>query len=292
MKTYKYFWRLIRFRPRYYLTDISWVTVHFALATVQGLILKAFFDGLTDEGGLSLWPVVGIQLAQMALVLLSLYLAVTGFVNFTQHGMALVIRNMLARILEMPGGKALPVDDGAAMMSTGKVVSTLRDDTDEMVHSIIIIDDIVALSITALLSFAIMFRISPLVTVGTFIPLAIVVFIARRLGGRARRYRRASRATTAEVTGMIADIFNATQAIKVGNAEERIIERFRRVNERRREAMINDRLLTQIVDALSGGTVDIGVGLILLFASQAMYSGNSLLGILLSLPPTSGHRHT
>lgn len=53
-------------------------------------------------------------------------------------------------------------------MSTGKVISTLRDDVDEMAHSIIIIDDTVALSVTAVLSFSIMFRINVWVTLGTF----------------------------------------------------------------------------------------------------------------------------
>jgi ATP-binding cassette subfamily B protein len=158
------------------------------------------------------------------------------------------------------------------------VISTFRDDVEEMAGSIIIIDDVVALSITALFSFAIMFSISPLVTLGTFVPLAVVIFAAQRLSGPARRYRRASRQATSEVTGMIADMFNATQAVKVANAEEHISRRFRQINDRRREAMIKDRLLTQLVDTLSGGTVDVGVGLILLVASQAMYTDEFTVG--------------
>jgi ATP-binding cassette subfamily B protein len=278
MKTYKYFWQLIRYRPRLYATDLIAATVHFGLSAVQGLILKAFFDWLAGEGGLPLLQVIGLQLLQLFLVLLSLYIAVMAFVNFTENGSALLIRNMMARILSLPGGQALPIDEDGTRMTTGKVISTLRDDVQEMAGSIIIIDDVVALSVTALVSFAIMFRISPLVTLGTFVPLAIVIFAAQRLGAPARRYRRASRMATSEVTGMIADMFHATQAVKVANAEEHILRRFRRINDRRREAMIRDRLVTQLVDALSGGTVDIGVGLILLVAAQAMYAGEFTVG--------------
>lgn len=278
MKTYQYFWQLIRFRPRIYATDLTGATMHFALSAVQGLILKAFFDGLTGEGGLPLPHVIALQLGQLLLVLLSLYVAVMAYVNFTEQGMALLIRNMIARIFQLPGGQALPRDEDGTRMSSGKVISTLRDDVGEMAGSIIIIDDVVALSVTALVSFTIMFRISPLVTIGTFLPLAIVIFVSQRLGGTARRYRKVSRAATSEVTGMIADMFNATQAIKVANAEEHILRRFRRINDQRREAMIKDRLLTQLVDALSGGTVDIGVGLILLVAAQAMYTGEFTIG--------------
>jgi ATP-binding cassette subfamily B protein len=278
MKTYQYFWRLIRFRPRMYAADLTGATAHFALSAVQGLILKAFFDGLTGEGGLPLPQVIALQLGQLVLVLLSLYAAVMAYVNFTEHGMALLIRNMMARIFQLPGSQALPRDEDGTRMSTGKVISTLRDDVQEMANSIIIIDDVVALSVTALVSFTIMFRISPLVTIGTFLPLAIVIFASQRLSGPARRYRKAARASTSEVTGMIADMFNATQAIKVANAEEHILRRFRLLNDQRREAMIKDRLITQLVDALSGGTVDIGVGLILLVAAQAMYTGEFTVG--------------
>jgi ATP-binding cassette subfamily B protein len=280
MKTYQYFWQLMRYRPWYYGNDIFWATIHFALSTVLGLILRAFFNGLTGDSGISLtlWQAVGWQMAQTFWTLLSLFLAVMAFVTFTQHGMALLIRNMFSRILQMPGAQALPDDKTGVPMSSGKVISTLRDDTDEMVHSVIVIDDVVALTVTAVISFTIMFRINALITLGTFLPLALVIFAAQRLGGLAKRYREASRAATTEVTGMIADMFNATQALKVGNAEERIIGRFRQLNDRRRETMVKDKLLTQLVDALSNGTVDVGMGLILLLATRAMFAGQFSVG--------------
>ncbi len=278
LKTYQYFWQLIKFRPKEYAKDLTGATIHFALSSVLGLILKAYFDGLTGAGGLPVWQVVGVQLIHLALVLISLYVAVMAYVNFTQHGMALLIRNMFSHILKMPGAKALPKNQDGSTMTTGQVVSTLRDDVDEMAFSIIIIDDTVALSVTALISFTIMFRINAWVTLGTFAPLAIIIVIAQMLGGRAKTYRKASREATSNVTGMIADMFNATQAVKVGHAEERIISRFRTLNDRRRETMVKDRFLSQLIDTLSGSTVDVGVGFILLVAAQAMYEGAFSVG--------------
>jgi ATP-binding cassette, subfamily B, bacterial len=278
MPVYRYLWQLIRFRPRYYATDLSWATVHMALATVEGLILKAFFDHLTGHGGLALRPVIGLQVLYTALAMLSLYLAVMGYVNVTQHGMALVVRNMLARILQLPAARALPLDEKGERMSTGKAISTMRDDAQEMTEALIIIDDTVALAVTAAISFTIMVRIDPWVTVGTFAPLFLVIFVAQRLGRRARHYRTISRQATSAVTGMIADMFNNTLAVKVANAEERIVARFREANDRRREAMVRDRLMTQLVDSLSGGTVSVGVGLILLVAAGAMRAGTFTVG--------------
>lgn len=282
MKTYQYFWRLMRYRPWYYANDIFWVTIHFAVMTVQGLILRAYFNGLTGSANFSLdaGQTVVAQFGYLAISLLSLYLAVMAFVTFTQHGMALLTRNMVERILQMPGAKALPPDPAAngAPMSTGKAISTLRDDTDEMVHSIITIDDLVALTVTAVISFTIMFSISVPITLGTFLPLFLIIYVAQRLSGRAKAYRQAARQATSEVTALIADMFNGTQAIKVANAEARIIARFRQVNDARRGAMVKDRLLTQLIDALSGGTVDVGVGLLLLLAAQAMFVGEFTIG--------------
>ncbi|KAA3662831.1 MAG: ABC transporter ATP-binding protein [Chloroflexi bacterium] len=280
MKTYHYFWELMKFRPRYYATDVTGATVHFALTTVLGLVLRAFFNGLTgDQGfGLTLTPVIGVQLLQLLLSIITLFAAVMAYISFTEHGMALLTRNMMHRILEMPGGKALPIEQSGVPMSSGKVISTLRDDVEEMVHSVIVIDDVIALTVTAVISFTIMFRINVWVTLGTFAPLVIIIIIAQRLGTLAKRYRKNSRAATAEVTGMIADMFNATQALKVANAEERIIRRFRQINDQRRTAMVKDKLLTQLIDALSSGTVDIGMGFILLAAAQAMFAGAFSVG--------------
>ncbi|MCA9971880.1 MAG: ABC transporter ATP-binding protein [Anaerolineales bacterium] len=280
MKTYQYFWKLMRYRPWHYSRDLGGVTLHFALFTVTGLILRAFFNDLTGEPGFSLdvWQAVAATLLQLVALQLTLYVAVMAFVTFTQHGMALIIRNLLARILALPGGRALPTNADGSPMSTGQVISTLRDDVDELVHSIIIIDDFVALLVTAVISFSIMFSINVWITLGTFLPLALVIAIAQHLSGRAKRYRAAARQATSDVTGLIADMFSNTQAIKVANAEARIDVRFRQLNDARRGAMIKDRVLTQLVEALSGGTVDLGIGLMLLIAAQAMFSGSFTIG--------------
>lgn len=280
MKTYRYFLELIRFRPRYYALDIIPFTLHTSLGAATGLLLRAFFNGLTGANGFSLdlWAVVGWQIATLVASVALLFIAIIGTINLIQHGMALMIRNMMARILSLPGGAALPLDESGHPTPSGKIISTLRDDTDQMAHSPIVFDDLFAFGVQAIISLAIMLRINALVTLGTFVPLALIIYAAHRLSKRAEAIRKTSRAATAEVTGLIADMFNAVQAIKVADAEERVIGRFRQVNDQRRTAMVQDRLIVQIVDTLSGGTVDVGVGLILLFAAQAIFAGTFTVG--------------
>lgn len=280
MKTYKYFLQLIRFRPHYYAADIIPFTIHTSLGVTGGLLLRAFFNGLTGDEGFSmqLWSVVGWQIGIVIVSVALLFIAIMGTINLIQHGMALMIRNMMARILSLPGGVALPLDDNGHPMPSGKIISTLRDDADQMASSPIVFDDLFAFGTQAVISLVIMFRINALVTLGTFLPLGLVIFAANRLSKRAEEIRKASRAATAEVTGLIADMFNAVQAIKVADAEKRVIGRFRQVNDQRRTAMVQDKLIMQIVDTLSNGTVDVGVGLILLFAAQSIFAGTFTVG--------------
>jgi len=280
LKTYEYFWRLIGYSWKYFLTDISTAFVYWLSFTVLGLILRAYFNYLTGEAGFALpvGPVVGLQLGYALIAGLALAAAILANTALRYRSMALLIRNMFARILKLPGAKPLPVGEEGKAMSSGEVISTFRDDTNEMVDAITVIEDALGLGITAAISMAIMLRINVLVTVGTVLPLTITIVVAHRMGPLVEETRKASREATSRVTGIIADMFNGTQAIKVGNAEERIVAYFRQLNDQRRKSMIKDRLLTQLVRSLSNGATDVGLGLILLLAARLMYSGEFSVG--------------
>ncbi|HSF82737.1 MAG TPA: ABC transporter ATP-binding protein [Anaerolineales bacterium] len=280
LKTYKYFWRLIGYSWKYFATDISTAFVYWLSFTVLGLILRAYFNFLTGDEGFALpvGPVVGLQLGYALIAGLALAAAILANTALRYRSMALLIRNMLARILKMPGAKPLPSGDSGKAMSSGEVISTFRDDTNEMVDAITVIEDALGLGITAAISMSIMLRINVSVTLGTFLPLTIIILVAHRLGPLVEETRKTSREATSRVTGIIADMFNGTQAIKVGNAEERIVAYFRQLNDQRRKSMVKDRLLTQLVRGLSSGATDIGLGLILLLAARSMYAGEFSVG--------------
>lgn len=276
--TYRYFWRLIRYRPLYYLTDLISITIHLAAFVPAGLILRAFFDSLTGRAQFSLTWLVGAQLIYTLLTGGTLAIALIIFMNFFYQVTALVIRNLTGRILELPGAQPLPLNSDGTPMSTGQAISTLRDDTNEMAWGVALIDDVVAALTGASIAFVIMFSISPWVTLGTFLPLGVVVFVAHRLGKWVKKYRQASREATAQVTGLIADMFHGTEAIKVAGAEQRLMTHFAKLNKKRQNAMVKDKLLSEVVTVLSEGFVQVGVGLVLLIAAQEMYSGSFTVG--------------
>lgn len=280
MKTYHYFWRLIRYKPHLYFTDTGSITLHYVAMTAAGLIMQAYFNLLTGDDGwtLSLGQVVVLQASYFTFVSVTMMIAVLAHMAFKMRVMGLLIRNLFGHILTRPGADALPRHDDGTPMSSGQIISTMRDDTDGMVLAMTWIEDMVGLIIMTIIAVWIMARISVVVTVGTFLPLFLVVFIAQRLEKQVKAYRTAAREATSNVTGLIADMFTNTQAIKVGDAEERIINQFRRLNDTRRQAMVKDRVLAQLIDTLNSGTVNLGMGLVLLLAAQAMYQGAFTIG--------------
>jgi ATP-binding cassette subfamily B protein len=71
------------------------------------------------------------------------------------------------------------------------------------------------------------------------------------MSGRIRRYRRAHREATSRVTGFIAEVFGAAQAVKVARAEEPVIARFRALNDTRRTAAVKDTLAYELYNAVT-----------------------------------------
>lgn len=280
MKTRQALWRVMRYSTGLFVVDMTTALVFWLSHTVMGLILRGFFNWLTGEGSfaLALGPVVALQLGYALVSGVFVAAAVLANTVWRYRSMALVIRNMLDRLLDMPAARALPPGVDGKPMAPGEVISTLRDDTNEMVDAITLVEDSIGFGITALISLAIMLSINPTVTLGACIPLAVIIVVAEALGPWAERYRTASREATSRVTGIIADMFNGTQAIKVANADERIVAHFRRLNDLRRRTMVRDRVLSQLVSALGNGAVDVGMGLVLLFTAQAMYAGQFSVG--------------
>jgi len=280
MNTYRHLLRLIRFRLIQWLMDMGGFGFRLALIPIGGLVLRGFFNFLTGEPSAQIGVMAAtlLQLLIGIVAVAAIVMAFYGNFAYRYHGMALMIHNMFSRLLDLPGATALPLTTEGRPQSTGQVISTLRDDTLEVSYIMIHLLDVVAFGVASLLSLAIMWRINPMITIGTFAPLAVIVIVVQLMGRVVERTRTQSREATSRVTGLIGDMFNSTQAIKVAHAEERIVDYFARLNDRRRTVMVKDRLLTQLVDLLGNSATAIGTGLILLLAAQSMINNAFTIG--------------
>ncbi|TDF91239.1 ABC transporter ATP-binding protein [Paenibacillus piri] len=273
MSTFAFLFKLTRYRIGLYLLNaIAWSLIYLA-PIAPGWITKQFFDTLSGNAvyGFSVGALIALLIASaLARVTMILFGFVTD-VNFRFRVGSLLRRNMLSRILKEPGAKAIPC-------SPGEAISNFRDDVDQVEETVSWSVDSFGMTIFAAVSFYILYGISATMTLWVFLPLVLVVTIAQASTTLLQKFRAASREATSQVTGAISEMFSSVQSIQIASAEERVIARFRQLNDNRRQAMLKDKLLTQTLDSVFSNAVNIGTGFILLLAAQSMRDGSFTVG--------------
>src|SRR5262245_7916627 len=273
MKTWQYYLQLFRFQPLMYLINLIGIVGGFLLEMLPGLLSREYFNLLSgaapvrfDLNGLIVLLIAG-ALGRMFFYLM---LPMTN-TTFVYTCGALLRKNMLARILQRPGARALPA-------SSREADSRFRDDIDETLWSVMHFNDTIALTAFAAIGLAIMLRINAWITVAVLLPLVLIVVVTRRLSERIEHYRKASREATGAVTGFLGEIFGAVQAVKVAGAEKRIIKHFGALNDQRRTTGVRDKLFNEILESIFANTVNIGTGIILLLAASAIRARTFTVG--------------
>ena len=273
LPTWRYLVKMARYAPRLYLPHAALFSVWHASPLLFGLIARAFFDTLTGNAHL---PVGATGLIVLLVVIAagrSALLMIAGIYEilcrFTMSG--LLRRNLLRHILDRPGADTLPY-------SIGETISRFRDDAHEPEDNLDWTSDILGTGLFAVGAFLVLLHINVRMTLVAFLPLMVVVTVARRASTALGRYRAASSEATSQVTGAIGDILAAVQTLQAAGAEERTITRFRQLNEQRRTAMLADRLATQALDAITANTVSVGTGLIMLLAAGSLRDGSLTVG--------------
>ncbi|QHT58858.1 ABC transporter ATP-binding protein [Paenibacillus lycopersici] len=273
MTTFQFLIRLITFRPLLYaLNALAW-TIHYLIPIAPGLILQQFFDSLTGDDTLKIgtWGLIALLVAAALARVAMIYVGCITDVQYRFRMAMILRRNLLGHILKQPGARAIPV-------SPGEAISYFRDDVDQTEEAVSWSVDVFGLTCFAAVSSYILLKIDVQMTLLVFLPLVIVVTVAQLATSRLQKYRRASRESTARVTGAISEMFSNVQAIQVAGAEERVIERFRRFGEDRRKTMLKDKLFGEALDAVFSNSVNLGIGLILLLAGTKMRSGDFTVG--------------
>lgn len=266
-------YRMIAYNPWLYaLVALCWLLFHSWPLTL-GVAAKAFFDTLEGHAtaGLTLPGIVAL-VAALGMAKVAVILGGVGAGAPWRFQLeCLLRRNLLARLLDRPGGQALPGSVGAAL-------STLRDDVDTMTLMADWVFDVVAGAIFAGGGIAILWQANPRVTLLVFLPIAGVVVLAHAARTRLERLRVQSRDATARVTGSIAEVFAAVQAIQAACAEGRVVAQLGHLGDARRQAVLRDRLLGLGLEAVFANTASLGAGLTLLAAAPAMRAGEFSVG--------------
>src|SRR5205814_6232192 len=164
--------------------------------------------------------------------------------------------------------------------SAGEAIGRARDDVEDVVWFVDNWVDGLGFVVFAVVSVAVMAAISPLVTVVVVVPLVAVGVATRVLSARIRRYHRDERASGATVTSFVADLFSSVVTIKAAGGEDAAVATFRAYNRVRADAAVRSRLSRDLLITVSGASVDISIGLVLLLAAPAMRDGTFTVGDL------------
>ncbi len=275
MKTWRFILRLLRYRPWLYAADLLNMILLLQFNVVFGLAIQAFFNALPVGKGLS----VGIWTILLVLVgaaVISGVLHLGGVMAYMLHRFSisnLLRHNLLQRILERPGARAVPG-------SPGEAISSLRDDVDNVESMITLICETTGHTVFAIVSIVILLRVNARITLFVFVPLVCIVAIAQGMRKRLEKYREVSREATGRVTSAIGETFDAVQAIQVAGAEEYVVRHFDTLNERRRTLMLKDRVQTDALNSVFSNTVGIGTGFILIFAALSLHAARLRVGDL------------
>jgi ATP-binding cassette, subfamily B, bacterial len=274
LPTWKYLWRLVRFRFGLWCLAIALMLVaHTLLPQASGLIVRAFLDGLTGAASARLTPMtlvaalLGVAMARAAFAFSDLLLNNRWSFSLS----ALLRRNLFDYILDRPGARALPG-------STGEAISRFGGDVDEAINFLQWLFPLVSQGAFTAIALVIMVRINALIALVVFLPLVTVVAGTNLARQRFTTYRRASRRATGVLLDFIAESYGAVQAIKVADAEDRVVDHFDGLGEVRRRMALRDTLFHALMHSVAYNAVNLGTGLILVLSGQALRAGTFTVG--------------
>ncbi len=254
------------------LAVIFWMVV---LENAVGLIQREIFDQLTGEASVTfgIWELCAILVAIGAFTF-ALFLGGVVLHDYSYFNVAAMLqRNAFSYLMDLPGHRSLP-------SSTGEAVSRFRDDADHVAEYISQFKFFVAHMFFLPTALYIMARIDAVMTFGVFVPIFVVVFVVNLARQRIQQYRKESREAAGDVTGFIGEMFGAAEAIKVANAEDRVLDRFDELNAERKRTTLRDVLLSESLNAVFSNIQNIGTGFVLIAAARSLGTESFSVGDL------------
>jgi ATP-binding cassette subfamily B protein len=266
-------WRLVRFTPWLYFLNFCLQVLALVLPLIPGLIIREVFNTLAGPAPLS-WGLGGLVVLLMAATLGRIALimgAAASEWTCYHYGAVLVRKNLFQRILIRPGASPLP-------FASGDILNRLSWDVQSIVTLIRYTISVAGMAVAAVIALAIMFSVSPFITLVVVIPM-VVAAIVNRFGRKLEDFYRHNRDAEGKSSAFLNDVFGAVQAIQVAGAEERVIGRYRELNRMRRRTALRQGVFWGVLfDSTLSNVGQLGTGLILLLAGQSLRNGTFGIG--------------
>lgn len=268
----KYIWKMILYRPWYYLLNcFLWVTIH-AYPLIPGIITKQFFDVLEKSKGINNDILKLMAIFIVIALTRSIFIRFGGKVDATHRFTmsALLRRNLLEEIINNPLLEN--------KTSLGENMNCFRDDIGEIEDIISFTLDILGDGVFAIGAVIILLTINVKMTLLVFAPLVLVIILSKKAMKSISKNRTKAREATSDVSGIIGEIFSGVQALKVAGNEKYILDNLKNSNDKRMKSMIADKIFVNIMDSIFEISVAIGTGFILLLSGRYIGEGTFSVG--------------
>ncbi|MDP9616460.1 ABC transporter ATP-binding protein [Streptomyces demainii] len=276
MTPYKAFWQIIRYTPGLYALNAVLQVFRSCIPLLPALIVREVMDRLAVTPGVDsgLWVLLALLVGVVTARVAALLMSVTVDATSTASGTGLLLSNSFSRILGKPGAQGL-------RRPLGDVVNRLTTDTsgvsDMLMNSLVVLGS----ASQAAVALVVLFSVDPLITAVVVVPLIAAGFLINFTSTRIKKYHGESRRAAGEVSSFLHEVFNAAQAIQLANAQRRVGERFREVNDTRRRRSMQSRFFTTVfLSSVWTTTTGLGTGIVLLMVAGKFKDGSFTVGDL------------
>lgn len=272
--TLRALWQLVTFQRGLFALDALLQIPRQLAFLIPGLIIREAFNLLSRDMRITagLWTLLGLLVGSGVLRVTMIYISALMDITLQNVNAALLRTNLLRRILQLPGARALPY-------SPGETITRIGGDVNEIATFVSEALQLFGMACYAGVAFAIMAGVDPLVTVAVAIPLVAVTLITSLGTLRIQGYRRDTRRATGRLYAFIAETFSAVQAVQVAGAEQPVLRQFDRLGDVRRKAVLKERFFGEMVlNSLSDSVTNLNAGIILLLIARSFQTGQFTLG--------------
>lgn len=269
-------WRILRRDPAaWILSALGWTAFH-SLPVATGFALRLVLDAISDDASAT-GPWAGVALlAGIGVGRWTMFLALVVQWHGAWVGWHTAPRlALLDSLVSDPG----PVD-GRLPGAPGEAVSRFRDDAQDLAWVLDVWLDVLGTAVASVAALLILATVDVVLAVTVAVPALVVMGLAHALGPRLRRWRRAAREATAQVTGFVGDTFGAVGSVKAAGAEDAVVARFTALGRHRAGHAVRDEVGTQLLYTLSGATADTALAVALVAAAPAAARGDVSVGDL------------
>lgn len=267
--------KVARNHPRTIIPGWIGFIIFFLFPVAIGYTLSRGFDALsTGETGQVVkfaLVVVVLEICRMSII----HWCALNWIQAWTRMQTLIRSNMLAAQMASGGP-----DAGRPVGSSGEAITHFRDDVEDVVMLVDNMVDISAGVVFTLFAGMVLASTNGSAAAILLLPLLGVVTATRALDTRVKHYRRADRAAAGDVSGLLGDVMAAATTVKVNDAADAVLDRFKVLADRRRSTAVRDRVLDESVWAFSQGAADVGLGLVLLLSASAIADGGFSSGDL------------